>query len=166
MFCLQSTAQNEKHVNRKLTAIDFYLWACFLFVIFAMLEFALSDYGTFRSNNPSPPGGKGGGVSRGGGPKEVKIAKKPVHVNFNALKQDTAITSAPKCKLVISGTSSIYPFPLDNTYTQQIWKCSEMKHANRFLNRSRQFHVFSLFRRRKSATVIEYLLVESLNFVT
>ncbi|XP_075245263.1 gamma-aminobutyric acid receptor subunit rho-1-like [Convolutriloba macropyga] len=46
----QSTAQNEKHVNRKLTAIDLYLWACFLFVIFAMLEFALSDYTTFRKN--------------------------------------------------------------------------------------------------------------------
>ncbi|XP_063723684.1 gamma-aminobutyric acid receptor subunit pi-like isoform X2 [Symsagittifera roscoffensis] len=46
----QSTAQNEKHVNRKLTAIDLYLWACFLFVIFAMLEFALSDYTTFRNN--------------------------------------------------------------------------------------------------------------------
>ncbi|XP_075255040.1 gamma-aminobutyric acid receptor subunit beta-like [Convolutriloba macropyga] len=45
----QSTSQNAKHVNGKVTAIDMYLWACFVFVIFAMLEFALSD---FTIHNP------------------------------------------------------------------------------------------------------------------
>ena len=42
----QSTSQNAKHVNGKVTAIDIYLWACFVFVIFAMLEFAMSDFTT------------------------------------------------------------------------------------------------------------------------
>ena len=45
----QSTSQNAKHVNGKVTAIDMYLWVCFVFVIFAMLEFALSD---FTIHNP------------------------------------------------------------------------------------------------------------------
>ena len=44
----QSTAHNEKHVNNKVTAIDIYLWVCFVFVIFAMIEFALSDFTTHR----------------------------------------------------------------------------------------------------------------------
>ena len=44
----QSTSQNAKHVNGKVTAIDVYLWICFVFVIFAMLEFALSDYTTHK----------------------------------------------------------------------------------------------------------------------
>lgn len=44
----KSTSQNEKHVDGKLTAMDIYIWACFVFVIFAMLEFALTDYTTYR----------------------------------------------------------------------------------------------------------------------
>ena len=44
----KSTSQNEKHVSGKLTAMDIYIWACFVFVILAMLEFALSDYTTYR----------------------------------------------------------------------------------------------------------------------
>ncbi len=44
----KSTSQNEKHVSGKLTALDIYIWACFVFVIFAMLEFALSDYTTYK----------------------------------------------------------------------------------------------------------------------
>ena len=47
----QSTSQNAKHVNSKVTAIDVYLWACFVFVIFAMIEFALSDFTTHSTIN-------------------------------------------------------------------------------------------------------------------
>ena len=111
----QSTAQNEKHVNRKLTAIDFYLWACFLFVIFAMLEFALSDYGTFRNNSSSPTSNKGWGLkaTTPEGPAAHKVStKKPVHVNFNALKQDNNSTAAaPKCKLVPGVQLKTKPIP-------------------------------------------------------
>ena len=48
VLATQSTAHNEKHVNNKVTAIDIYLWVCFVFVIFAMIEFALSDFTTHR----------------------------------------------------------------------------------------------------------------------
>ena len=44
----KSTSQNEKHVSGKLTALDVYIWACFVFVIMAMLEFAVSDYTNYR----------------------------------------------------------------------------------------------------------------------
>ena len=40
----QSAIQNQKHVNGKVTALDVYVWVCFGFVIFAVVEFSLSDF--------------------------------------------------------------------------------------------------------------------------
>ncbi len=40
----RNAAQNEKHVNGSVTFVDIYVYICFVFVIFSMLEFSLSEY--------------------------------------------------------------------------------------------------------------------------
>ncbi|XP_063729130.1 gamma-aminobutyric acid receptor alpha-like [Symsagittifera roscoffensis] len=40
----RSSAENQKHVSGKVTALDVYIYVCFIFVILAMLEFSLSDF--------------------------------------------------------------------------------------------------------------------------
>ena len=72
----QSTSQNAKHVNGKVTAIDIYLWACFVFVIFAMLEFAMSD---FTTHNVKPR--KDSGKNR---KSNSEVAKKPRTISLLA----------------------------------------------------------------------------------
>ncbi|XP_075242667.1 glycine receptor subunit alpha-2-like isoform X2 [Convolutriloba macropyga] len=40
----RSSTENEKHVSGKVTALDVYIYVCFVFVILAMLEFSMSDF--------------------------------------------------------------------------------------------------------------------------